>query len=119
MSVTRLPPRLAALAAAALLCGCDALPFGYTPLQDIVAAPARFEGREVKVEGRVAGVVKLPVVDFRAYRLRQGEAEISVVTQREPPAAGAETALVGTVRSAAIVGGQSLGLRIEESRRLR
>ena len=51
-----------ALAGALLLAGCDYLPFGYTPLKEIVAAPAQFEGREVKVKGRVRDVIKLPIL---------------------------------------------------------
>lgn len=109
---------LFALAAALALAGCDYLPFGYTPLQEIVAAPAQFEGREVKVKGRVTDVIKLPILG-QAYKLQDGGAEVMVMTNGTLPAANAETALKGTVKSTAIIGGQSLGLRIEETQRLR
>jgi len=104
-------------AAAALACaGCDYLPFGYTPVREIVAAPAQFEGREVRLRGRVTGVLKLPGI--QAYELRDGTGEIAVTTDRVP-AENAEVALRGVVRSAVIIGGTSLGLRVEETKRLR
>jgi cytochrome c-type biogenesis protein CcmE len=100
------------------LAGCDYLPFGYTPLKEIVAAPAQFEGREVKVKGKVKTVVSLPVLG-RAFTLQDGAEEVMVTTQGALPAAGADVALRGTVRSAVIIGGQSVGLRVEETKRLR
>lgn len=107
------------LLAALALAGCDYLPFGYTPIKDIVAAPANFEGKEVKLKGRVRDVIKLPIVDLKAYTLQDEGGEITVTTHGALPAANAEVALKGTVKSAVIIGGHSLGLRVEETRRLR
>jgi hypothetical protein len=109
---------LASLFLALALAGCDYLPFGYTPIKDIVAAPAAFEGREVKLKGRVTNAIKLPILG-QAFTLADGGGEIFVLAQGPLPAVNAEVALKGTVRSAAIIGGQALGLRVEESRRLR
>ncbi|MBM3356870.1 MAG: hypothetical protein FJY54_03985 [Betaproteobacteria bacterium] len=107
------------MAGALVAGGCDYSPFGYTPIGEIVAAPARFEGAEVKLKGRVTDVVKLPVIEFRAYTIRDDTGSITVVTRSELPASGAQVALRGTVKSAVIIGGESLGLRVEESQRLR
>jgi hypothetical protein len=109
---------LAALIAPAVLAGCDSLPFGYTPIKEIIAAPANFEGKEVKLKGRVRDAIKLPIVG-QLFTLQDEGGEIAVTTQGALPAAGAEVALKGTVKSAVIIGGQSLGLRVEESKRLR
>jgi hypothetical protein len=98
--------------------GCDYLPFGYTPIQDIVAAPGGFESKEVKIKGKVAEAIKLPILG-QAFMLRDDSGEITVVTKGTLPSANAEVALTGIVRSTAIVSGHSLGLRIEETRRLR
>lgn len=100
------------------LAGCDYLPFGYTPIKEIVSAPANFEGREVKIKGTVKDVVKLPILG-QAFVLQEEGADISVMTQGTLPKMNSEVALKGTVKSAAIIGGQSLGLRVEETRRLR
>lgn len=110
---------LAALAlAAGLLAGCDALPFGYTPVKEIVAAPANFEGKEVKVRGAVSDVTKIPLLNLRSYVLQEEGAEITVVTGNKLPAKGEKVSTKGVVTSAAIIGGQSLGLSIEETERL-
>lgn len=115
----RISSRMSVLLLATLvLAGCDYLPFGYTPLKDIIAAPAQFEGREVKVKGRVKDVIKLPILG-QAFTLQEGGAEVMVTTQGALPAANAEAAVKGRVKNTVIIGGQSLGLRIEETQRLR
>lgn len=107
----------AAVAVSALLAGCTALPFGYTPIGDIVAAPAQYEGKEVRLRGTVTGAIQVPVIELRGYTLRDDTGEISVLTQRNVPAAQEKVAVSGVVKSLAIIGGQSLGLRVEETKR--
>lgn len=107
---------LAALACA--LAACDALGIGFTPIKEIVAAPARFEGDEVKVSGEVTSVTKIPFVDGAAFVLRADGAELLVTTAGAPPALGDEVSVRGRVENAAIVGGRSLGLRLIELERL-
>lgn len=110
---------LAALGLGAmLLAGCDRLPWGYTPVKEIVAAPANFEGKEVKVRGTVTAVTKIPILDLQSFVLQEEGAEIAVVTEGKLPARGDRVAARGVVSSAAIIGGQSLGLRIKETERL-
>lgn len=105
------------IASVMALAGCDYLPFGYTPIKDITASPANFEGKEVKLKGQVQGATSL--MGFRAYTLRDDTGEIAVVTSGELPATGQSVALKGTVKSAVIMGGKSVGLRVEETQRLR
>ncbi len=100
-----------------LLAGCDYLPFGQTTVLEITTAPASFEGKEVKVAGRATSVVQL--LGMKAFILRDDTGDITVLTRGELPAANAEVMLKGTVHSAAIIGGQSIGLRIDETRRIR
>lgn len=106
------------LLVALTLAGCDYLPFGYTPVRDIVAAPANFEGKEVKLRGTVRDVTKLPVLNVKTYTLRDDTAEITVATEGNLPAVNDRISLKGIVKSALIIGGQSLGLRVEETKRL-
>jgi hypothetical protein len=111
--------RIAALAAVAVMvAGCDYLPFGYTPVKDIVAGPAAFEGKEVKLKGTVKDVTKVPVVDLKSFVISDGTGEIAVTTQDTLPAVNDDVALKGTVTSAAILGGQALGLHVRETKRL-
>ena len=107
-----------AMAGILVLAGCDYLPFGYTPIKDIVAAPANFEGTEVKLKGKVREAIKLPILG-QVFTLHDEGGEIAVTTHGALPAANAEVALKGTVKSAVIIGGHTLGLRVEETKRLR
>lgn len=100
------------------LAGCDYLPFGYTPVRDIVAAPANFEGKEVKLRGTVKDVTKLPLINMKSFILLDDKSEIAVTTEGNLPAVNDHIALKGIVKSAVIIGGQSMGLRVEESKRL-
>lgn len=106
-----------AIALMLLLAGCDALPFGYTAVKDIQAMPANFEGKEVKLKGKVISLIRLPMLDVKAYTLKDDTGEISVATMGTPPAVNDEVSLRGTVKSAVIIGGQVMGLRVEEIRR--
>ena len=107
-----------AIAATMMLAGCDYLPFGYTPIKDIVAAPANFEGKEVKLKGKVKEITRLPIVELKSYELKDDSGEISVHTRGNLPAVNDNVALKGTVTSAIIIGGQSLGLHVRETKRL-
>jgi len=107
----------ALLIAVLLLAGCDALGLGVTPIREVTAAPANFEGKEIRLKGRVLSVTKLPLIDVKTYTLRDDSGEITVSTKGELPSVNDSGGVSGTVKSAAIVGGQSLGLRVEEVRR--
>jgi hypothetical protein len=101
---------------ATLLAGCDLLAPA-TPIKEVLSAPAAFEGKEVRLKGKVKDVTKIPLVDIKAYTLQDETGEIVVTTDGALPAQGAELRLRGRVESAAIVGGQSLGLRVRELER--
>ena len=98
--------------------GCDQLPFGYTELRAIAENPAQFEGKEVKVRGTVVDVVKLPILEIRVFVLKDETGQMPVQTTNAVPALNQEVMLKGRVESTAIIGGQSLGLRIMETQRL-
>jgi hypothetical protein len=100
------------------LAACDYLPFGYTPIKEIVAAPGSFESREVRIKGRVTDSIKLPIIG-QTFTVRDDTGEMMVITNGTLPPANSEVAVKGIVKSAVIVGGQSIGLRVEETKRLR
>jgi hypothetical protein len=97
---------------------CDVLGIGYTSIKEIVAAPARFDGQEVKVTGVVTSATKVPLVETKAYVIRADDAELTVTTLGALPALNEKVSVQGKVESAAIVGGRSIGLHLVESRRL-
>lgn len=106
-----------ALAASLLLGGCDYLPFGYTSIKEVVSAPGPFEGKEVRIKGKASDPIQL--LGLKTFVLSDETGEITVTTQGALPAAGAEAAVKGIVKSAVIVSGKSIGLRVEETERLR
>lgn len=107
-----------AILAGGFLAGCEYLPFGYTPVKDIVAAPANFEGKEVKLKGQVKDLTKIPLLDLKSFVLQDKSGEIAITTKGNLPAMNDEVALTGTVASTAIIGGQALGLHVREIKRL-
>jgi hypothetical protein len=106
------------LMAAGCLSGCDYLPFGYTKIGDIVANAAQFEGREVKIRGKVTDSSKIPLLDIKSYSLQDNTGTILVITQDSLPPMGQEIAIRGTAQSVLIVSGQSFGLTLKETARL-
>ncbi len=104
--------------AAALVGGCDYSPFGYTPIKDLVAAPASFEGKEVKLKGKVTDITRVPIVELKSFVVQDDTGEIAVITQGTLPAVNDTVKLAGTVTSAVIFGGQAFGLHVKEVRRL-
>lgn len=80
--------------------GFPRLPFGVTPIVEIVAAPARFDGREVTVQGVVSGTsdIRLPGGTIqRSYALNDAGAELVVLIQGPLPARGQSLRVSGTV----------------------
>lgn len=104
---------LAGICCAALV-ACSALGIGITRIGDIVANPARFDGTEVKVKGKVVDVNKLPIVDLRVYTLRDDTGEIAVVAAGNLPALNSTGVVKAKVETAAIIQGHALGLRLIE-----
>lgn len=67
----------------------------------------------------VKDATKIPLLELKLFVISDKGAEIAVVTAQALPVVGDTVAVRGTVESAAIFGGQSLGLRVIESKRLR
>jgi hypothetical protein len=105
------------LAGLLLLSGCDYLPFGQTQVKEIVAAPGQFEGKEVRIRGKVKDIAKIPFIGISMYVVDDGSGEVTVIAQDKLPTVNDTVNVRGVVESAAIVGGQSIGLRIKEMKR--
>lgn len=98
-----------------MLTGCAS---GYTRVREIAAAPDRFEGKEVRLMGKVGKTTRLP--GLQAYMLRDETGEIRVVTKGLLPAQDSEVALRGVVKGAVVRGSHwTFDLRVEETERLR
>lgn len=100
-----------------VMAGCSLFDFGFTQIGEIVKNPSQFDGKEVKVRGKIVDVVKLPFLETKMYMLKDDTGEVLVITGGEIPAMGSEARVKGTIENVAIIGGQGLGLHLKESQR--
>jgi hypothetical protein len=66
----------------------------------------------------VSDVTKIPLVGIRFYVLNEQGHQIFIVPGETVPASKSTVNVIGVVRPLAIVGGESIGPHIEETRRL-
>jgi hypothetical protein len=88
-----------------------------TPIADLVAAPQRFDGREVTVTGTVSGTSEVSfggAPPTRTYTLRDGRAEIVIDARGALPLRGQMLTVTG---KAARPPGAGLAPRLAEARR--
>jgi hypothetical protein len=109
---------VAAVLVVAALAGCDY--FTYTSVKDLLAAPGKFEGTEVKIKGTVTEARRLPLLNVQTYTVQDGDAKIAVIALQGPlPAVNDTVKLKGTVKSSMILEGKAVGQRVEETQRLK
>ena len=108
--------RLAAvLALAGMFSGC-ALTTGRTSVAEVKYNPARYQDKNVSIDGVVTSSWGVPLVPFRLYKVDDGTGEMTVLSQSgRVPAKGARVRVKGRVSDIASFGGQSLGLHMEQS----
>jgi len=94
--------------------GCAARARSIADLKD---DPGRYDGRSVEVTGRVTSAWNIPLIPYKLYKIDDGTAEITVISQRSSPARGALVRVRGPVREVASFGANSIGLHIEERNR--
>jgi hypothetical protein len=94
---------LLVLACGTLGTGCR---FVSTPLARILRAPARYQGLEVTVEGRVEGVRWIAATGASAYCLAEGPDSLLVLTQGRPPRGGDRARIHGTISRSFPVAGR-------------
>ena len=91
-----------------------------TPIPSIAAAPVRYDGKEVTVKGVVNSTSDIRLssgAGSRSYTLKEGNAEIVVVSQDALPARGQAYTVTGKVSRPP--GGQGLAPRLAETKRAR
>lgn len=91
-----------------------------TPIPAIVAAPGRYEGKQVTVKGVVTSTSDIRLssgAGSRSYTLKEGAAEIVVVPPDSLPARGQAFTVTGKVSRAPA--GQGLSPRLAETKRER
>lgn len=87
-------------------------------IADIRDDPGRYDNRQVEVTGRVTSAWSLPLVPYGLYKIDDGSAEITVLSERRgTPSRGALVRVRGHVREVANFGASSVGLHIQERNR--
>ena len=97
---------------AAVITGCAARARNIADIRD---DPGRYDNRQVEVTGRVTTAYSLPLVPYGLYKIDDGSAEITVLSERRgTPSRGALVRVRGNVREVANFGASSVGLHIQE-----
>lgn len=87
------------------------------PIRTLLDDPGRYDGRTVRIEGRVTS--SIGALTYGAYRVDDGTGTMNVVsTQHGAPAEGARVGVQGTFR-AVYTFGASTGTAILEERRFK
>jgi hypothetical protein len=107
----------AVLLALLMYAGCAQLGIGFTKIGDLIAAPERYAGKEVRVQGKVTNILKIPFVATKIYSIQDDTGEINVRTQVEVPLAGSVVRIKGVLDTVAAVGGQNVGVHLRETER--
>ena len=92
----------------------DYLPFGFIEITEINKSPNKFEGQQVKVKGEVVDRLKIPFFESKSYLIDDGTGRVTVVTNTALPEVGSYVAIIAIGSNAAIIGGESIGFRLQE-----
>ena len=101
--------RALALVALLALAGCGMTSIGADRIGTLLQDPAAYDGKTVKVAGKVTEVVKLPFVETRLYTVRDDTGDLLVVTYRDLPRVGESVVARGTFSTLATFGVQGVG----------
>ena len=103
-----------AVAIASLLSGC-ALAVRRPSIAELKYNPGRYHDKTVAIDGVVTSAWGIPLVPFKLYKVSDGTGEVTVVSQHgRVPSKGAHVRVKGRVNDVATLGGQALGLHIQE-----
>ena len=98
-----------------LLGGCSAT--NVTPISQLNASPANFDGKEVMLRGVAKDVTRMPLFNLKSYVLKDDSGEATILTERELPKMNEEIRVKVRVGNLAIINGESLGTTFVEVER--
>ena len=84
-----------------------------TEITTLVNKANEFEGRRVTVTGDVV-LQGAAILGYGAFRLRQGDSEVWVLTSHGIPASGGQTSVTGIFRQAAKVGNKKIAVLVQD-----
>lgn len=84
-------------------------------IADLRDNPARYQQRSVNIDGVVTTSWSLPLVPYSLYKVDDGTGEMTVVGRgMRTPTRGARVRVRGRVDDLGVVGGQAIGLHLQE-----
>ena len=98
-----------------LLVGCSAN--NATPISELNATPANFDGKEVMLRGVAKDVTRMPLINLKSYVLKDDSGEATILTERELPKMNEEIRVKVKVGNIAIINGESMGTTLMELER--
>ncbi len=104
--------RLAPLMVVFALAGCA----GVTPIRDLLNDPSEYDGKTVRIEGKVRG--SAGGLGVGAYEVEDKTGRLTVVSEDDPPRTGANVGVKGKFQALLSLGVKSLAVLREESRDL-
>jgi hypothetical protein len=115
-TMLRTTTRLAALLVLGLTISGCALAVRHPSVAELKYNPGRYQDQKVAVDGVVTSSWGVPLVPFRLYKVDDGTGEVTVVAQNgRVPSKGSHVRVTGRVNEFATLGGQSVGLHIQQS----
>jgi hypothetical protein len=106
---------LAVCTLAFLMSGCAAS-LRNPNIADLKRDAGHYADRTVTIDGTVTNSWGVPLVPFKFYKVDDGTGEMTVLSRggSRTPVKGSHVRVKGTVRDIAVLGGQPLGLHLEE-----
>ena len=95
-----------------LLGGCDAI--NATPINEINTSPANFDDKEVTLRGVAKDPTRIPLLNTKAYVLKDDSGEITILTEADLPKLNEKITVRVKVANIAIINGESLGMTVTE-----
>ena len=112
MSRSLLGRAAATLSLVVLLAGCAVK---RPSIAELKYNPGRYQDHTVSVDGVVTSAWNVPLVPVKVYKVSDGTGEMTVVANNgRVPTKGAHVRVKGRVNDVATLGGQALGLHLEQ-----
>ncbi|SCY59140.1 hypothetical protein SAMN05216420_109110 [Nitrosospira sp. Nl5] len=92
--------------------GCGSI--NATPISEINASPANFDGKEVLLHGIAKDPTRIPLFSMKTYVLKDDSGEITILTEGDLPKVNEEMSVRVKVANIAIINGESLGMTVTE-----
>jgi hypothetical protein len=106
---------VASLALMLMLSGC-ALALRRPSVAELKYNPGRYQNKTVSIDGVVTSSWGMPLMPFKLYKIDDGTGEMTVLAQGgRVPSRGARVRVKGRVSDVATLGGQAVGLHLEQT----